>query len=204
MQKRINGLLKVFCCGSMREAKKGSSSEQPLVLSTSVSGSQDTVFETSENKTNLSDKDKNSAWLSQKKWHEVQRGLRQTPSISHQDLTTNGDDYVAVDRVEENQRAPSCPERYANSPPVPDRSLKPKINSSTHTPNSPISPPGTTGSQCSPNGNDKFFPDYPLIINKPFSVNNTSDQPTTCAYVKVNGEATSDLHRSQKQSRGSN
>lgn len=78
MQKRINGLLKVFCCGSMREAKKGSSSEQPLVLSTSVSGSQDTVFETCENKTNLSDKDKNSAWLSQKKWHEVQRGLRQT------------------------------------------------------------------------------------------------------------------------------
>jgi hypothetical protein len=78
MQRRINNLLKVFCCGSISaaDAAKGSSSDQPLVLSASVSGSQDTVFEASSKGQNLSERDKNSAWLSRKNWHEKQRGLR--------------------------------------------------------------------------------------------------------------------------------
>jgi len=84
-------------------------------------------------------------------------------------LTRNTEDYVAIDGAAiESKRAPSCPESSAGSPPVPDRSLKPKINSSTHTPNSPISPPGTTGSNYSSTGNeDKFFPDYPVIAKNP-------------------------------------
>jgi hypothetical protein len=86
-------------------------------------------------------------------------------------LTKKNEDYVAVDGAaadQNNKRAPSCPESSAGSPPVPDRALKPKINSSTHTPNSPISPPGTTGSNYSSTGNeDKFFPDYPVIAKNP-------------------------------------
>lgn len=204
MQKRINSLLKVFCCGSMKDANKGSSSDQPLVLSTSVSGSQDTVFEATKGN-NLSENDKNNAWLSQRNWHEKQRGLRHSaPSISHQDLTKNAEDYVAIDGATiENKRVPSCPESSAGSPPVPDRSLKPKINSSTHTPNSPISPPGTTGSNYSSTGNeDKFFPDYPVIAKKPSSVS-SSDKPTTCAYVQVDEIATRAFELSQKQLPGS-
>ena len=76
MHRRINNVLKkVFCCGAMPDAAKGSSSDQPLVLSASVSGSQDTVFEAAKGN-NLSERDKNSAWLSQKNWHEKQRGFR--------------------------------------------------------------------------------------------------------------------------------